>query len=118
MYNVILAITSGPASGWESAIVLAPLLLSIAMVARFLYYETRIPAAVAAVLALFSNIPNVCALIDTFFSPPQTWFFPNFAVLFGIALLLIFWLTINFVMFVTLWQSVYHWSAIATALRM
>ncbi|KAI0073355.1 MFS general substrate transporter [Panus rudis PR-1116 ss-1] len=95
----IFAITSGSTSGWASATVLAPLIISIVMVAGFFYYETLIPTEVAAV-------------------PPQTWFLPNFSVLFGIALMPYFWWTTIFTMFTTLWQDVYQWSVISTALRM
>lgn len=45
----IFAVTSGPTFGWGSAIFLAPLLLSFTMVVGFLYYEARIPAALAVV---------------------------------------------------------------------
>ncbi|CAL1702783.1 unnamed protein product [Somion occarium] len=95
----IFAMTSGSSSGWASARVLAPLVISVFMIIGFFYYETKLPIEIAAV-------------------PPRTWFLPNFAVLFGIALLPYFWWTTIFTIFTTLWQQVYHWSAITTALRM
>ncbi|THH31696.1 hypothetical protein EUX98_g2500 [Antrodiella citrinella] len=95
----IYAITSGSTSGWGSAGVLAPLIISVAMVVGFFYYETRIPASIAAV-------------------PPATWFLPNFAVLFGVALIPYLWWTTVFTIYTTLWQNYYHWSVISSALRM
>ncbi|KAK7681756.1 hypothetical protein QCA50_015103 [Cerrena zonata] len=95
----IFAVTSGSSSGWASAGVLVPLIISVFMVVGFFVYETKIPAEVAAV-------------------PPSTWFLPNFAVLFGVALLPYFWWTTIFTIFTTLWQQFYGWSAIETALRM
>ena len=95
----IFAITSGSTDGWTSAGVLAPLFISVLMVAAFFWYETRIPPEKAAV-------------------PPRTWFLPNFAVLFGTALLPYFWWTTIFTVFTLLWQDDYHWSAISTAIHM
>ncbi|CDO68542.1 hypothetical protein BN946_scf184998.g39 [Trametes cinnabarina] len=95
----IFAITSGTTSGWASATVLAPLVISVFMVAGFFYYETTIPADKAAI-------------------PPRTWFLPNFSVLFGTALLPYFWWTTVFTIYTTLWQDIWHWSAISTAVHM
>ncbi|KAI0366484.1 MFS general substrate transporter [Pilatotrama ljubarskyi] len=95
----IFAITSGTTSGWASASVLAPLIISIFMVAGFFYYETTIPADKAAI-------------------PPRTWFLPNFAVLFGTALMPFFWWVTVFTLYTTLWQDVWHWSVISTAVHM
>ena len=69
------------------------------MVAGFFYYETRLPADRAAI-------------------PPRTWFLPNFSVLFATALLPFFWWTTVFTLYTTLWQDVWHWSAISTAIHM
>ena len=79
--------------------VLAPLIISIFLIAGFFYYETTIPANRAAI-------------------PPRTWFLPNFTVLFFTSLLPFFWFTTVFAVYSTLWQDVYGWSAISTALRM
>ncbi|KAI0791390.1 MFS general substrate transporter [Abortiporus biennis] len=95
----IFAVTSASDAGWGSARVLAPLIISIFMVAGFFFYETLIPPEIAAV-------------------PPRTWFLPNFAVLFGVALLPYFWWSTAFTTYTTLWQSVYGWSVISVALRM
>ncbi|PCH34679.1 MFS general substrate transporter, partial [Wolfiporia cocos MD-104 SS10] len=95
----IFAITSGSSSGWASALVLAPLIISIFMIVGFFYYETLIPIYRAAV-------------------PPRTWFLPNFSVLFGTALLPYFWWTTIFTTYTTLWQDVWHWEVISTAIHM
>ncbi|KAI0699504.1 MFS general substrate transporter [Cerioporus squamosus] len=95
----IFAVTSGTTSGWGSAGVLAPLIISVFMVAGFFYFETTIPADRAAI-------------------PPRTWFLPNFLVLFFTALLPFFWWTTVFTIYTTLWQDVWHWSAISTAIHM
>ncbi|KAI0731519.1 MFS general substrate transporter [Fomitopsis betulina] len=95
----IYAITSGSADGWATAGVLAPLFISVLMVAAFFWYETLISPEKAAV-------------------PPSTWFLPNFAVLFGTALLPYFWWTTIFTVFTLLWQDDYQWSAISTAIHM
>ncbi|KAJ3477572.1 hypothetical protein NLI96_g10372 [Meripilus lineatus] len=95
----IFSVTSGSSSGWATARVLAPLIISIVLTGGFFYYETKIPASRAAV-------------------PPSTWFLPNFAVLVGMALMPFFWWTTIYTVFMTLWQNVYHWSAIITTLHM
>ena len=95
----IFAVTSGTTSGWGSAGVLTPLIISVFLVAGFFYFETRIPADMAAI-------------------PPQTWFLPNFLVLFFAALLPIFWWSTIFIVDVTLWQDVWHWSIISIAVHM
>jgi MFS family permease len=44
----IFAITSGSTAGWKRVMVLAPLIISVLMVAAFFIYETRIPEQYAA----------------------------------------------------------------------
>jgi MFS family permease len=44
----IFAVTSGSTDGWASAMVLAPLVISISMVIAFCYWETLLPAEKAA----------------------------------------------------------------------
>ncbi|KAI0337830.1 MFS general substrate transporter [Trametopsis cervina] len=96
----IFAVTSGgSATGWKSATVIVPLIISVGMIAGFFYYETCIPAETAAV-------------------PPRTWFLPNFASLFGVSLMPFLWWTAIFTILTPLWQEVFHWSAISVALRM
>ncbi|KAI0739621.1 MFS general substrate transporter [Daedaleopsis nitida] len=95
----IYAVTSGTTVGWGSGGVLAPLIISVFLVAGFFYYETTIPADRAAI-------------------PPSTWFLPNFLILFFTALLPFFWWTTVFTVYTLLWQNVWHWSAISTAIHM
>jgi len=95
----IFAVTSASTTGWASARVLAPLIISIFMVVLFFVWETRVPSTVAAV-------------------PPQTWFLPNFAVLVSVALLPSFWWVTIFNVFITLWEEIFEWSVINTAVRM
>ncbi|PCH34681.1 MFS general substrate transporter [Wolfiporia cocos MD-104 SS10] len=95
----IFAITSGSTDGWKSAIVLAPLIISVFLFVGFFYAEMLIPPSRAAV-------------------PPKTWFLPNFGVLFGTALLPYLWWTTVFTIYITEWQDVWHWSVIMTAIHM
>ncbi|EIN04996.1 MFS general substrate transporter [Punctularia strigosozonata HHB-11173 SS5] len=95
---LIFGVTSGTSSGWGSATVLAPLIISVFLVTGFLYYETRIPSERAAV-------------------PPSIWFYKNFSVLFGVALLPHFWFTAVFTIYTNLFQAVFDWSAIVSAIH-
>ncbi|KAF8840134.1 MFS general substrate transporter [Paxillus ammoniavirescens] len=95
----IFAVTSGSTDGWATAQVLVPLIMSVSMIAGFFYWETVVPIDKAAI-------------------PPRTWFYHNFSVLFGLALLPFLWWTVVFTIFTTLWQSIFHWSAISTAIHM
>ncbi|KZT37994.1 MFS general substrate transporter [Sistotremastrum suecicum HHB10207 ss-3] len=98
MILFIFAITSGSSSGWATALVLAPLIISVFMMVFFFWYERRIPVEKAAL-------------------PPRLWFYPNFAVLFGVALVPYFWWTTGFLLFTSLWQDVFGWQPIVSALH-
>jgi len=50
--------------------------------------------------------------------PPCTWFYPNFSILFTVALMPYLWWTTIFMVFSTLWQEVYHWTVISSAVHM
>ncbi|KAJ8592754.1 MFS general substrate transporter [Rhizopogon salebrosus TDB-379] len=95
----IFAVTSGSTDGWASAIVLVPLVISISMVIAFFYWETLLPADRAAI-------------------PPRTWFYSNFSVLFALGLLPFFWWSTLFLIFTNLWQNIFHWSVISTAIHL
>ncbi|KAG1745540.1 MFS general substrate transporter [Suillus paluster] len=95
----IFAVTSGSTAGWGSAMTLAPLIISFAMISGFFYWETLLPTEYAAV-------------------PSSTWFIPNFSVLFGTALLPYFWWANVFTTYVSLWQDIYQWSPMSSAVRM
>ncbi|KAG2048631.1 MFS general substrate transporter [Suillus hirtellus] len=95
----IFAVTSGSTDGWASVMVLVPLIISIVMVIGFFCWETIIPVETAAI-------------------PPRTWFYHNFSVLFGVALFPFLWWSTVFSIFTTLWQNVFEWSAISSAVHM
>ncbi|KAF8429939.1 major facilitator superfamily domain-containing protein [Boletus edulis BED1] len=95
----IYSVTSGSANGWATAGVLTPLIISILLIVGFFYWETLIHVDKAAI-------------------PPRTWFYNNFSVLFGSALLPFFWWNAIFIAFVTLWQDVFHWTVISTTIHM
>ncbi|KAG1858472.1 major facilitator superfamily domain-containing protein [Suillus subluteus] len=95
----IFAVTSGSTDGWASAIVLVPLIISILMVIGFFYWETLIPVDKAAI-------------------PPRTWFYHNFSILFAVALSPNLWWSTVFTIFTTLWQTVFEWSVISSAVHM
>lgn len=66
MILFIFAVTSGSSSGWATARVLVPLVVSVFMMAGFFYYETRIPPAVAAVYVGYAlRIYMLIALFQT-----------------------------------------------------
>ncbi|KAG2072282.1 MFS general substrate transporter [Suillus decipiens] len=95
----IFSVTSGSTDGWASTIVLVPLIISILMVIGFFYWETLIPKDKAAI-------------------PPRTWFYHNFSILFAVALLPCLWWSTVFTIFTTLWQNVFEWSVISSAVHM
>lgn len=95
----IFGVTTGSITGWGSAMTLAPLVISIAMTAAFFCWEAFQPSECAAV-------------------PPSTWFIPNFSVLFGTSLLPYFWWANVFTTYASLWQDVYQWSAMSSAIHM
>ncbi|KAG2360967.1 major facilitator superfamily domain-containing protein [Suillus spraguei] len=87
---LIFAVTSGSTDGWKSPVVLILLIISIIMIAGFFYWETLLPADRAAI-------------------PPRKWFYNNFSVLLATALL---------PSFCIMWQTVFHWSVMSTAVHM
>ncbi|KZV88947.1 MFS general substrate transporter [Exidia glandulosa HHB12029] len=95
---LIFALTSSGTEGWKSPMVLAPLIISITMIAAFFVWEARTDQEHAAF-------------------PPRTWKYPNFPVLFGIALSVFLWFTNVFLVKVQLWQDVYGWSPIKGAIH-
>ncbi|KZP31546.1 MFS general substrate transporter [Athelia psychrophila] len=96
---LIFSLTSGSSSGWKSPMVLAPLIISMIMIVVFFLWEKHIPPETAAI-------------------PPHIWFYPNFAILIAVALMPYLWWTTMFMMYTTLWQEVYHWSAMMAAAHM
>src|ERR1700761_5020926 len=53
-----------------------------------------------------------------FLRPPRIWFYPNFAVLFGVALLPFLWWTTSFLLFTSLWQEIYQWSPVISGIHL
>ncbi|KIM87717.1 hypothetical protein PILCRDRAFT_258683 [Piloderma croceum F 1598] len=95
----IFALTSGSTKGWRSPLVLVSLISAICLIGCFLCWETLLPVEMATI-------------------PPHTWFYPNFPILFAVALVPYFWwATVNLV-FTTWWQDVYHWTVISSAVHM
>lgn len=95
----IYALTSGAANGWGSASVLTTLILSIVLIVVFQLYET------------FGIAEHLAAL------PPSIWKLPNFTILIVAALLPFCWWLCVFLVYSPLWQEIYRWNAIMTAVR-
>ena len=113
----IYAVTSGSADGWATAGVLTPLIISILLTIGFFYWETLIPLEKAA-MYVTPSLTCVHAFMVPRARPPRTWFYNNFSVLFGSALLPFLWWSAGFLVFTTLWQDVFHWTVISTAIHM
>jgi hypothetical protein len=111
---LIFSVTSGSNAGWASAEVLAPLVISFAMFVAFFFYETRIPIEHAAVYVTLFIVSN---LTYPFFRPPHTWFYPNFTILFFVAFIPSVWNATVSNLFISLWQTTFHWSALSTAVH-
>ncbi|KIM27007.1 hypothetical protein M408DRAFT_72095 [Serendipita vermifera MAFF 305830] len=94
----IFAVTSGSTVGWGTAYVLAPLLISLALAAGFLFWEARIN-------------PDDAVL------PPKMWKYDNFGILVSLALLPYFWWLTSFINLTSWWEQVYGWSPITTAVH-
>ncbi|CEL53947.1 Puromycin resistance protein pur8 OS=Streptomyces alboniger GN=pur8 PE=3 SV=1 [Rhizoctonia solani AG-1 IB] len=94
----VYALTTGSVSGWRSGGVLAPFFVSIALFVAFFFWETRVDEANAAL-------------------PPKLWFYPNFAVLFGTALMPFFWYMQMYLTFSPYWQDYLHWSTIIAGVK-
>ncbi|KAG8715679.1 hypothetical protein FRC09_016423 [Ceratobasidium sp. 395] len=94
----VYALTTGSVSGWRSGGVLAPFFVAIALFVAFFFWETRVDEANAAL-------------------PPKLWFYPNFAVLFGTALMPFFWYMQMYLTFSPYWQDYLHWSTIITGVK-
>lgn len=94
----VYALTTGSVSGWRAGGVLAPFFVSIALFVAFFIWETRVEEANAAL-------------------PPKLWFYPNFAVLFGTALMPFFWYMQMYLTFSPYWQDYLHWSTIISGVK-
>ncbi|EKM82252.1 hypothetical protein AGABI1DRAFT_126582 [Agaricus bisporus var. burnettii JB137-S8] len=95
----IFGVTAGSVNGWTSARCLAPLIVSVFPMTAFFFWEARLPEEQAAI-------------------PPNLWRVRNFTVLVvGSATMHYWWFGVVQFMFSWVWQNVYHWSPIITALR-
>jgi len=94
----IFSITSGSIDGWGSAQVIAPLILSFVLIVLFFVWESRLPESYAAV-------------------PSKMWKYDNFTVLILLSFAPFTWWASIFLQFSWLWEVVYEWSAIKTAVH-
>ncbi|KAF8677372.1 Major Facilitator Superfamily [Rhizoctonia solani] len=94
----VYALTSGSVEGWRAAGVLAPLFVAVALAVAFFFWEARIDEDSAAL-------------------PPKLWFYKNFAVLFGVALMPYFWWVQIYLTFSAYWQDHLHWSSIIAGVK-
>jgi len=94
----IFAVTSGSVDGWGSAQVIATLVLSFVLVIVFFLWESRLPESYAAV-------------------PSKMWRYPNFSILIFISFAPFAWWASIFLQFSWLWEVVYFWSPIKTAVH-
>ncbi|EJD53378.1 MFS general substrate transporter [Auricularia subglabra TFB-10046 SS5] len=95
---LVFAFTTSSIHSWGSAIVLAPLIISLALLAGFFFYESRIPSDKAAI-------------------PPHIWSYPNFGLIIGVSMSSNLIFMALFFLIITMWQDVYHWSAIKSAVH-
>ncbi|EKM77920.1 hypothetical protein AGABI1DRAFT_129710 [Agaricus bisporus var. burnettii JB137-S8] len=94
----IFGVTSGSTTGWDSARCLAPFLISFIFLIGFFFWEARIPEEMAAI-------------------PPSLWRVDNFAIIAGCATMPIMWWATVQLLYSWIWQNVYGWSPIMTAVR-
>ncbi|KDR73160.1 hypothetical protein GALMADRAFT_72489 [Galerina marginata CBS 339.88] len=94
----IFAVTAGSVNGWRSAKVIAPLVVSIVLMAMFFAWERYLPEWYAAL-------------------PPKMWRYDNVVILVTISLVPFMWWGSIFPLFSWIWEVVYGWSAIKTAIH-
>ncbi|KAI0042428.1 MFS general substrate transporter [Auriscalpium vulgare] len=94
----VYAVTTGAASGWGTARVIALLNVAVILGAGFFILEARLDPYIASL-------------------PPRTWRYKNVPILGAVAFVPFFWWCAMFLQLMPLFQNVYHWSAIMTAVR-
>ncbi|KAF7770757.1 hypothetical protein Agabi119p4_6731 [Agaricus bisporus var. burnettii] len=95
----IFGVTAGSVNGWTSARCLAPLIISVFPIAAFFFWEAQLPEEQAAI-------------------PPSLWRVRNFTILVvGSATVHYWWFGVVQILFSWVWQNVYHWSPLITALH-
>lgn len=94
----IFAVTSGSSTGWGSAQVIAPLVLSVFLAAAFFVYEAYIPENLAAL-------------------PPKVWKYENVGILVATNSIPFMWWGSIYPLFSWFWQVVDEWSPIKVAIH-
>ncbi|PPQ73134.1 hypothetical protein CVT26_014956 [Gymnopilus dilepis] len=94
----IFAVTTGSVEGWRLAKVIAPLIISALLMAMFFIWEAYLPEWYAAL-------------------PPKIWRYDNVVILTAISLVPFMWWGSIFPLFSWVWEVVYGWSAIKTAVH-
>ncbi|EPQ56836.1 MFS general substrate transporter [Gloeophyllum trabeum ATCC 11539] len=97
--GIALLTSESSSSGWRSVIVILPLCLVPVIAVVFVLWERRIPSQNAAI-------------------PSSVWSHPNVPILCGVSLMPMLWWTVVFYVFGTLWQEVYFWSALRSAVHL
>lgn len=98
MILFIYAVTSGSATTWGKAGVIAPLVISLVMGLGFFIVESKLPLDIASL-------------------PPHIWFYPNVVILFMVATLPFLWWCGSFYQLMPLFQETYHWSTVMTGVH-
>ncbi|KAI0062240.1 hypothetical protein BV25DRAFT_1916160 [Artomyces pyxidatus] len=94
----VYAVTTGAATGWGEAKVIAPLIISVLLAAVFFILEARLDAHMASLA-------------------PQIWKYRNVPVLVALGLVPFFWWRSLFFQLMPLFQEKYKWSAILTSVH-
>ncbi|OBZ74339.1 hypothetical protein A0H81_05766 [Grifola frondosa] len=94
----VFAVTSGSIRGWDTAQVIAPLVLSIVLIIFFGFWETRMPVGFAAI-------------------PLSMWRYPDFTILIIVSLYPFMWWASVQMLLSWLYQEVYGWSTIIAAVH-
>ncbi|KIJ22953.1 hypothetical protein M422DRAFT_217711 [Sphaerobolus stellatus SS14] len=94
----VFAVTSGSITGWGTATVIVPLVLSVLLTATFFFWEARLPEGLAAV-------------------PLSMWKYENFTILITVGLQPFMWWASVQLLFSWYFQEVFGWSTINTAVH-
>ncbi|WVQ82496.1 hypothetical protein IAT38_004625 [Cryptococcus sp. DSM 104549] len=95
---IILALTLGATSGWNSAGFIAPLIISAILFPSFFLWESRLPTAYALL-------------------PPSTWRYKNVTLWIIFALLVQGWFAVELLIFTEIFLNVHGESGIIVAVR-
>ncbi|TCD70034.1 hypothetical protein EIP91_005286 [Steccherinum ochraceum] len=95
---LIFAFSQAPTVGWATARVLAPLIISVALILAFLWWQTRLPE-------------------DTALIPPKMWFIPNFLVLVFVSFCTQIYLTAPILVYTEYWPVAYSWTPFTVGLH-